>query len=164
MPASCSEIEELDRQVDEMHLNNLKDWVVNGSTSEKAIAQFGYENCFKVLPIQDYYWEEYQNSQYEASVTVDRDDLMSVRSLIYCETRMNHINIGEIVCNKSIANDLLAIFRTLYEAKYNVDTMMPLAMSNYQSLTEEANASNNDTFCFHFMGNPLPEAHVKGGV
>lgn len=160
--ASCSEIEELDRQVDEMHLNNLKDWVVNGSTSEKAIAQFGYENCFKVLPLQDYYWEDYQNSQHDATATMNRSDLMSVRSLVYCGTSMSPLKTGEIICNKTIANDLLAIFRALYEAKYNVDAVIPLFMNNYQSLTEQANASSNNTFCFHFMGTPLPEAHVKG--
>ena len=159
---SCSEIEKMDKEVDEMHLNNLKNWVVNGSTSEKAIAQFGYENCFTILPIQDYYWKDYQNSQHEGTATVNRSDLMSVRSLVYFGTSMSPLKTGEIICNKSIANDLLAIFRALYEAKYNVDTMMPVAMTNYQSLTEQANASNNHTFCFHFTGNPLGEAHVKG--
>lgn len=159
--ASCSELDKIDKEVDEMYLNNLKDWVVNASTSEKAIAQFGYENCFKVLPIQDYYWTQYQNSQ-KGTTTVNRSDLMSVRSLVYCEASMGHLKTGEIVCNKSIANDLLAIFRALYEAKYNVDTMMPSATSDYQYLTEQASASNDITFCFHFTSDPLREAHVKG--
>ena len=103
---SCSEIEKMDKEVDEMHLNNLKNWVVNGSTSEKAIAQFGYENCFTILPIQDYYWKDYQNSQHEGTATVNRSDLMSVRLLVYCGTSMSPLKTGEIICNKSIANDL----------------------------------------------------------
>lgn len=158
---SCSETEKLDKEVDEMYLNNLKNWVVNGSTSEKAISQFGYDKCFTVIPIEDYFWTEYQNSQ-PTGVTVNRSDLMSVRTLIYCEASMNHLKIGEIICNKSIANDLLAIFRALYEAKYNVDTMLPAGAASYQYMTEQPSASNNNTFCFNFMSNPLNEAHVKG--
>ena len=160
--ASCDEMEKIDKEVEEIYLTNLKNWVVNGAINEKAIAQFGYENCFKVLPMPDYYWEEYQMYKPEGAPTINKSDLMSVRSLVYCAASMGHLKTGEIVCNKSIANDLLAIFRALYEAKYNVDTMMPLATSNYQALTEDANASSNNTFCFHFTSSPLREAHVKG--
>lgn len=158
---SCEELEELDRRVEEIYLNNLKDWVVNAATSEDAINKFGYEKCFTIVPLQDYYRDEYENYNREDTTTViDMTDLVSVRSLVYCEASMGHLKTGEIVCNKRIANDLLAIFRALYEAKYNVDAMMPVATSNYQSLTDDANASNNYSFCFHFMGGG--EAHEKG--
>ena len=160
--ASRAETDELDKKVDETNLNNLKEWVVNASTSEKAINEFGYENCFSVLPIEDYYWNDFQNYLPKEGTTVNRSDQMSVRSLVYCAQNMNHLKTGEIICNKNIANDLLVIFRALYEAKYNVDTMIPFALSNYQSMTDDANAGYNHTFCFQLVGNPLPEAHVKG--
>lgn len=160
--ASCEELDKIDKEVNEMYLNNLKNWVVNAATSEEAIKEFGYENCFTILPVQDYYWVEYEGSRPKDGPQISKSDLMTVRSLVYCEMSMGHLKTGEIVCNKSIANDLLAIFRALYEAKYNVDTMMPVAISNYKYLTEDTNASNNSTFCFHFASEPLREAHVKG--
>ncbi len=159
---SCEELDKLDKEVDDMYLNNLKEWVVNASTSEKAIQQFGYEKCFAVLPIQDYYWVEYEGNRPNDGPQIKKSDLMSVRSLVYCEHSMGHLKTGEMVCHKRIASDLLAIFRALYEAKYNVDTMMPVATSNYQYLTEDTNESNNTTFCFHFASEPLRDAHVKG--
>ena len=85
-----------------------------------------------------------------------------MRSLFYCENALDHIHIGEIICHKSIANDLLAIFRQLYEARYNIESLMPVSSSELTELTDRANASYNFTFCFNFNSSPVDEQHLQG--
>lgn len=52
--SGCEALDELDRETRERNLRNLKDWNVNSSTSEEAISEFGYENCFKIVAVEDY--------------------------------------------------------------------------------------------------------------
>lgn len=160
--SGCEALDELDRETRERNLRNLKDWNVNSSTSEEAISEFGYENCFKIVAVEDYWWNEFSSYYRGDQSAVKRNDYSSVRTLFYCKNAMDHIHVGEIICNKSIANDLLTIFRQLYEAKYDIDTLMPTLATDYIILTEDASPSYNHTFCFHFMADPVDEMHLKG--
>ena len=159
---SCDKLEELDREIEARNLKNLQEWVVNATTSEKAIATFGYENCFKTVAMDDATWGEF-NANYQGDKSVvSRSDYACVRSLFYCQSAMTHIHIGEIICNKSIAPDLQTIFRKLYEEKYNIESLMPVMTTNLDELTQNSSPSNNYTFSFHFLSNPVDELHLKG--
>lgn len=124
MVSSCEKIRELDRQEAARKLKNLQDWVVNGDTSEEAISQFGYENCFKTLALDQEKWDNYMYFYQGDKSTLNRSDYSCVRSLFYDEYSTEHIHVGEIVCNREIAADLLAIFRQLYEAKYHISVFV----------------------------------------
>lgn len=158
----CEEIEKLDKESEERNLRNLTEWSVNSFTSESAISKFGYENCFKIVAMEDYWWDEFMSFDHGAQYDVSKNDFSSVRSLFYCQNSMSHIRIGEIICNKSIANDLLTIFRQLYEANYNIESLMPVNNTDYSMLTEQASPSFNFTFCFHYNSTPIDEMHLKG--
>ena len=162
MLSGCEKLDELDREAHERNLQNLRDWVINSNTTQEAIDEFGYENCFKIVPLESFFWNDY-TTYYKGDLSdVNKNDLVEVRSLFYNKPAMSHIHIGEIICNKSIANDLLAIFRQLYESQYHIDQMMPVAEIDYTQITNGSTASYDFTFCFHFNSDPIDMAHVKG--
>lgn len=143
-------------------MKNLQEWVVNGDTSEEAISQFGYENCFKTLALDQEKWDNYMYFYQGDKSALNRSDYSCVRSLFYHEHSTEHIHVGEIICNKGIAADLLAIFRQLYEAKYHIESLSPVPSVDLIDLTEKASASYNFTFSFHVFSNPVDEQLLKG--
>ena len=160
--SSCEEIEKLDRETRERNLKNLQEWVVNSTTSQEAINQFGYEKCFTITTIGEYYWTDFMNYYAGDKSVITKDQLAAVRSLFYDKQMMDPIKIGEIICNKSISSDLLDIFRKLYEAHYSITELMPVGIATYERVTEDVNAYYGPTFSFQYMGDNVILAHVKG--
>ena len=85
---------------------------------------------------------------------------------------------GEIICSKSIANDLLEIFRELHKAKYPIERIRLIDEYNADDETS-MRANNSSCFCYrtmtgsstkvskHGLGlaidiNPLYNPYVKG--
>ncbi len=54
---------------------------------------------------------------------------------------------GEIICNKSIAEDLLEIFEALYEAEYPIEKIKLVDEYNAE---DEASMADNNSSCFNF--------------
>lgn len=54
---------------------------------------------------------------------------------------------GEMICNKSIANDLIDIFRELYKARYVIERIE--LIDNYGASDDKSMEANN-TSCFNF--------------
>ena len=85
--------------------------------------------------------------------------------------------VGEMVCNKAIAEDLLSIFRSLYEARYPVRSIR--LVDDFGGSDEESMAADN-TSCFNYRAvsggrklskhayglavdvNPLENPYVRG--
>lgn len=62
--------------------------------------------------------------------------------------------VGEMVANKSIADDLLEIFRALYDAGYPIERMR--LIDDYDA-DDEASMEANNSSCFNFR----PKAHMS---
>lgn len=58
---------------------------MNTITSETAISTFGYENCFKIVAMDDGLWSDFTAFYHGDKSAVNRDDYACVRSLFYCE-------------------------------------------------------------------------------
>jgi len=72
------------------------------------------------------------------------------------------IQLGELVCHKDIAKDLLEIFRALYDAKYPIGRMV--LVDNYDA-RDEASMTANNTSCFNFRrvaGSKNLSLHSRG--
>lgn len=69
---------------------------------------------------------------------------------------------GEIVCNEAIANDLLDIFRRLYEAQYPIESIR--LIDDYNAEDEASMAANNTTcFCYRTIsGSAKLSSHSAG--
>jgi hypothetical protein len=92
--------------------------------------------------------------------TVSRGDLRYLRLLHY--NFDGRVQRGELVCNKSVAADLLDIFRTLYENKYRIERMV--LIDEYGADDETSMADNNSSaFCFRRInGSARLSKHAQG--
>ena len=76
--------------------------------------------------------------------------------------KVGEVKEGELVCHKSIADDLLAIFRELYEAKYPIERMV--LIDEYDA-DDEASMCTNNTSAFNFRyisGTRRLSRHAQG--
>lgn len=133
---------------------------------------------FTMEPIPDAVFARMQGKSFASNCTVNRSDLRYLR--------LSHWNmdgkavVGEMVCNKAIAKDVVEIFRGLYEAHYVIERMQ--LIDDYDADDERSMAANN-TSCFNFRFmtgsttrvslhgkgmaidiNPLYNPYVKGKV
>lgn len=101
--------------------------------------------CFTSSPISDEVFSRIWLKSYKRDCTIPRDDLRYLRIL--------HVNkegqpqMGELICNKAIADDLLYIFRKLYNAGYRIERMV---LVDEYGADDQQSMSANNTSCFNF--------------
>lgn len=137
------------------------------------------ENAFEILPIDSILMTRIYGKSYKSNCVLDISNLRYLRVL---HKNLDGDNcIGEIVCHKDIAVDLMEIFQALYKDSYPIEQMR--LIDDFGADDEESMKVNN-TSCFNFrfvggtsklsnhsMGraidiNPLynPYVKVKNGV
>ena len=70
--------------------------------------------------------------------------------------RNGNPQVGELVCNKSIANDLIEIFRELYKARYRIERMETI---DKYSGDDERSMTANNTSCYNYR--PMTGSQTK---
>lgn len=138
----------------------LRKWQAGERVSPGAVAAFGLDSCFAVRRIDDRTFARMWGKSYKKNCTVPRRDLRYVRVLH--RTASGEIRLGELVCHKSIAADLVEIFRALYEAGYPIGRMV--LVDDYGADDERSMTANN-TSCFNFRrvsGSRKLSAHSRG--
>lgn len=86
---------------------------------------------------------------YRPGCPVPRSDLRYLRVLHY--TLDGTIRTGEMVCHQAVAEDLIRIFRALYDARYPIERMV--LIDNYGAQDEPSMLANNSSaFNFRFIG------------
>jgi hypothetical protein len=78
--------------------------------------------CFNAEIISDTVFARMDGNSYKKECTIPIDDLRYVRVLYYGFD--GQVRTGELVVNKTIAEDIMAIFRALYDAKYPIGKMV----------------------------------------
>lgn len=138
----------------------LRMWTPAAVVSDESVSAYSLDSCFKAFPIPDAIFRRMQGKSYKQNCTVPRTTLRYLRVL--------HRNIdgktqlGEIVCNQSIANDLLDIFRQLYKQGYKIERIT--LIDQYDADDERSMAANN-TSCFNFRvvsGTTKLSKHAQG--
>lgn len=115
---------------------------------------------FTSEPISDTVFARINGISYHENPYISRDDLRYLRVLHY--NPAGEIRIGELICNKQIASDLLDIFQALYDAQYPIACMT--LVDNYQGDDEKSMAANN-TSCFNYRviaGTDTLSYHAQG--
>lgn len=98
---------------------------------------------FTVQPIPDTVFQRMLGRSYPEGCTVARTDLRYLRlSHLDAEGREH---VGEMVCNKAIAQDLIDIFRELYRQKYPIQRIQ--LIDDYEA-SDERSMRDNNTSCF----------------
>jgi hypothetical protein len=112
----------------------------NAATESASI-----DESFYAIPIPDEIFAKMQGKSYKDDCTIPRDDLRYIHVL--------HKNIegetleGEMVCSKLIAEDLLEIFRELYEQSYPIEKMR--LIDEYDA-NDELSMTDNNSSCFNY--------------
>ena len=115
--------------------------VASNAASESA----SIDESFYAIPIPDEIFAKMQGKSYKDDCTIPRDDLRYIHVL--------HKNIegetleGEMVCSKLIAEDLLEIFRELYEQSYPIEKMR--LIDEYDA-NDELSMTDNNSSCFNY--------------
>lgn len=105
----------------------------------------GAEHFFCQEAISDEIWRRMDGSSYRPGCPVAVEDLRYLRVLHYDYD--GKIRVGELVANKSISDDLLSIFRRLFDARYPIEKM--ILIDEYGG-DDELSSSDNNTSCFNY--------------
>lgn len=120
-------------------------WQAGQQVTLKMVETYGIERCFAIDTINDKVFARMWKKSYKEDCTIPRKELRYIRVLHY--TQEGNIRLGELVCNKDIAQDLVEIFRELFDAKYPIERMV--LIDNYDAQDQLSMAENN-TSCFNF--------------
>jgi len=101
--------------------------------------------CFYYEEISDAVFARMENNSYKADCSVPLSDLRYVRILYYGFD--DSVHIGELVVNKKIAQDIIEIFRGLYDAKYQIGKMV--LVDDYGA-DDNASMADNNTSAFNY--------------
>lgn len=116
------------------------------SLTEDDIARAGGTDAFFwVEPIPDDVFARMEGKSYGADCTVPLDDLRYVRVLHV--TAEGVPTVGELVVNRNVADEVLAIFRELYEARYPIRKMH--LVDDYGA-SDDASISDDNTSSFNY--------------
>ncbi len=123
----------------------LRSWKAGQIVDEGSISKFGEEKCFTSESIDDHTFSRMYGKSYKKDCAVPRSDLRLLK--VMHRDNSGNIRLGELVCHKSIASDLLDIFKTLYRAGYPIERMT--LVDNYNA-DDEASMAANNTSCFNY--------------
>lgn len=122
----------------------LQEWRAGETVSAEAVRRFGgVERCFVASEIPDAVWGRMQGKSYKENPHIKRGDLRYLRLLHVDKDR--NIRLGEMVCNKRIADVLVSIFRKLYDADYPIERMV---LPDEYDADDERQMQDNNTSCF----------------
>ena len=113
--------------------------------SDTETPEASYADDFYISEIPDDIFAKMQGKSYKEDCTVPREDLRYVHVL--------HMGFdgeakdGELVVNKAIADDVLAIFEELYKADYPIEKVR--LVDEYDA-DDEASMSDNNSSAFNF--------------
>lgn len=139
----------------------LTDWMAGQTVSTEAVEVFGgLEACFVSEPIPDQVWNRMQGKSYKDNPSIGREDLRHIRALHWDYD--GKIHIGEMVCNKLIADRLVKILRALYENHYPIQRML---LPDVYDADDERQMQDNNSSCFCYRtisGAAKLSKHARG--
>lgn len=112
---------------------------------KEAIEEIGISELFTISSIDSDIFERMNGNSYKEGCPVPPEDLRYVRILHY--DFEGNIRVGELVCNQSVSDDLLRIFKRLYDAEYPVEKVR--LIDDYGG-DDELSSSDNNTSCFNY--------------
>jgi hypothetical protein len=135
-------------------------WTVGSVIPVEKFSAEAAQRCFTAEAIPDGVFRRMQGKSYPSGCTVLRADLRYVRVLHY--DGAGKVRVGELVCNKLIADDLLAIFKELYRYRYPIERMQ--LIDDFGADDERSmRANNTSAFCYRAIkGQKRLSKHALG--
>lgn len=116
---------------------------------------------FSISPISEAVKTRIMGKSYpEKGAQISLNDLRYLRVLHY--DAEGKVNKGELIVNKLIANDVLAIFKELYQMKFPIQRMR--LIDDYDAVDENSMRNNNTSaFCYRVVkGSKNLSKHSRG--
>lgn len=107
------------------------------------------DDVFSVTELRDSLFATMDGVSFRKGAPVKRSDLRDVSVLHYDFD--SKVRVGRIICHKLIAQDILEIFRELYEIGYQIESILPV--DNFGGDDNESMKANN-TSCFNYRSTP----------
>ena len=122
----------------------LTEWQAGKTVSAEAVEAYGgIDKCFAAEPIPEGVWLRMQGKTYKDNPYITRDSLRHVRALHWDYD--NQMHIGEMICNKTIADCVAGILRKLFDAKYPIQRML---LPDVYDADDETQMRDNNSSCF----------------
>lgn len=125
--------------------NTLSQWHVGAIVSYEEVKTFGVDKCFTQHNIDSALFKRIYGKSFKHNCNIKRDELRYLHLLHY--TIDGSIKLGEMICHKDVAKDLINIFRQLYEAKYPIERIQLIDDYNADDITS---MNHNNTTCFNY--------------
>lgn len=138
----------------------FEQWRAGETVTLAQVEQYGINKCFAEEPISDTIFARMYGKSYKAQCTIPRSELRYIRVLHITEN--GEIRLGEMVANKAISEDLVAIFKELFVAEYPIEKMV--LVDNYNA-DDNASMRDNNSSAFNYREIPTGgrlSAHSRG--
>ena len=140
---------------------SLVEWQAGNTVSAEAVSAYGgIDKCFAADPIPDGVWLRMQGKTYKENPYIQRDDLRHIRALHWDYD--NQMHVGEMICNKQIADRVVTILRQLFDAKYPIQRML---LPDVYDADDETQMRDNNSSCFCYRtiaGSTKLSKHARG--
>lgn len=122
----------------------VKNASINGRTERIQISPMNTQS-FTISPIPDNIFVKMQGKSFKHNCTMPREDLRYLKVLHVGFDGKTHT--GELVVNRLIADDVLDIFKQLYEAGYEIEK---IRLIDEYDADDEKSMSDNNSSAFNF--------------
>lgn len=126
----------------------------------ETVNRNGIDSYFTSSEINDKIFDRISGKSFGADCTTPRTSLRYI-TVLHVDIDGN-TRLGEMICHKSISDDLLDIFRNLYNAGYPIERMVLIDEYNAD---DEASMSANNSSSFNFRrisGSKKLSKHSRG--
>ena len=125
-----------------------------------VICQLSISQTFTSQQVPDSVFARMKGRSWPVGCSVPRSELRYLRLSHVDAEGVTHI--GEMVCNKAIAQDLLDIFRELYRQRYPIERIR--LIDDYDADDERSMRDNNSScFCYRVVsGSKKLSKHARG--
>lgn len=132
-------------EASEPEKTTAKDYEAGAILSVSEIQSLGTDTFFYQTSIGEGLYQRMKGRSYKSGCPVALEELRYLRVLHW--GYQDEIRVGELVCSQSISEDLLAIFRKLYDAHYPIEKMR--LIDDYDG-DDDWSSSDNNTSCFNY--------------
>lgn len=120
-------------------------WQAGTVVTDAEAEHYGLDKCFESCPISNEVFVRIKGKSYKDYCQIPLTHLRYIKVLHRNAT--GQTQLGELVCHRDIAADLVSIFKSLYKANYRIERIV--LIDNYNAEDEPSMLANN-TSCFNY--------------
>lgn len=138
----------------------VSDYAIGDYVEDEVVYALGKDSFFSQTKLNDKLFDRIYGKSFGQDCTIPREDLRYLCVLYYDFN--GKTCFGELICNKAISQDLVEIFRELYENNYPIEK---IRLVDDYGADDDKSSSDNNTSCFNFRtvpGKTSLSLHAKG--